>query len=300
MSTHPYLFPKALAALALEDAERIRYIQEGQWIGYPRARLILGKMEELLAHPRVDRMQHLLIVADSNNGKSRLLTHFAKQHPPSEREDGQAVHIPVLMVEAPPQPDEGRFYNQILERLFVPYRPSDRVDKKQVMVMRLLREVGLKMLMVDEVHHLLAGSMHRQRAFLNALKHLGNQLQVNIVAAGIRDAFHAIQTDPQLANRFHIEQLPLWKSDDEDYERLLSSFEAIIPLRNPSGLANNTKLCQQLHMMSEGLIGELWSIIKLAAVAAIKDGSERITIETLNNLNWISPSRRKRQMDHGR
>jgi hypothetical protein len=48
----------------------------------------------------------------------------------------------------------------------------------------------------------LAGPLLRQRQFLNVIKHLGNELQIPIVAAGTQDAFNAIQTDPQLANRF--------------------------------------------------------------------------------------------------
>jgi superfamily II DNA or RNA helicase len=36
------------------------------------------------------------------------------------------------------------------------------------------------MLIVDEIHHLLAGSATRQRQFLNVLKYLGNELKIPI------------------------------------------------------------------------------------------------------------------------
>ena len=41
-----------------------------------------------------------------------------------------------------------------------------------------------RLLIIDEIQHVLAGSMNRQRTFLNVLKYLGNELQVPIVAVG--------------------------------------------------------------------------------------------------------------------
>jgi hypothetical protein len=52
------------------------------------------------------------------------------------------------------------------------------------------------------------------------------------VAVGTRDAFNAIQTDPQLTNRFEPELLRRWTMTD-DYLRLLASFEIAFPLARP-------------------------------------------------------------------
>jgi hypothetical protein len=80
----------------------------------------------------------------------------------------------------------------------------------------------------------LAGRLLKQRQFLNVIKHLGNELQIPIVAAGTQDAFNAIQTDPQLANRFETAGLRRWTMG-EDYLRLLASFEVALPLEQRSG-----------------------------------------------------------------
>nr|WP_254601631.1 TniB family NTP-binding protein [Burkholderia lata] len=53
------------------------------------------------------------------------------------------------------------------------------------------------MLDVDEVHHLLAGSHREQRASLNLLKFLANDLRISMVLVGTRDAVLALQTDAQ-------------------------------------------------------------------------------------------------------
>ena len=66
----------------------------------------------------------------------------------------------------------------------------------------LLRKVAPRMIVVVEVHDLLAGSAHEQRASLNLLKFLSNPLKCAIVVLGTRDALAAMQTDAQIASRF--------------------------------------------------------------------------------------------------
>jgi type II secretory pathway predicted ATPase ExeA len=240
-------------------------------------------------------MPNLLIVGETNNGKTMLVNRFKKKHPAIDNPCGDGIVVPVLLIQAPPVPDEGRFYNTILEALFAPYKTNDRVDKKQFQAIKLLRYVGLKILVIDEIHHILAGNMNKQRAFLNVIKYLGNELQIPIVGLGTKDAFRAIQTDPQLANRFESALLPAWKMD-ETFLRLLISFERMLPLMNESGL-HDVSLATKIYSMSEGCLGEISTLLTQAAVRAVKTGKERIDAKLLDSLNWVSPSNRKRQID---
>ena len=75
--------------------------------------------------------------------------------------------------------------------------------------------------------------MRKQQEFLNVIKHLSNELMIPIVGVGTRDALRAIQTDPQIANRFELIILPHWNVDEE-YLRLLASYEKVLPLAKPS------------------------------------------------------------------
>jgi len=275
------------------DDFRIHYIKSPRWIGYHVATNILDRLEALLAYPKSGRMPNLLIVGDTNNGKSMLAKRFWKRHPPADNKEGESVVVPVLYMQAPPVPDEGRFYNTILDLLFAPHKPGDRVDRKQSQAIKLMREVGLQMLMIDEVHHILAGSLSRQRAFLNVIKFLGNELEIPIVAAGTRDAFRAIQTDPQLANRFEPAVLPRWKNEDE-FGNFLITFESLLPLRKPSNL-DDLSLGDRIYAMSEGYIGEISRILVNAAVHAVTSGRERIDHKVLDAIEWVSPSARRLQ-----
>ena len=242
----------------LTDEERIHRIRQARWIGYTRAKELLEKMEDLLSHPRVQRMPNLLIVGETNNGKSVLAKRFQYLHPASDNAAGDGVIVPVLLIQAPPVPEELRFYHSILQALACPYRPGDSAARKLPLVLTILRNAGLRMLIIDELHHILAGPISRQRQMLNVVKYIGNELQVPIVGVGTRDAIRAIQTDPQLANRFEPAALSNWTLD-RDYLKLLASFERALPLREPSRLWE-APLTARLLAMSEGTIGELSSL----------------------------------------
>jgi GTPase SAR1 family protein len=286
-----HLNERAKEALTLSDEERIKRIRSSRWIGYTRAREILDKLEDLLTHPKKHRMPNLLIVGDTNNGKTMIINRFHQKYPAQDKPDGDGIILPVLLIQAPPVPDENRFYNAILESLFAPYKSSDRVDKKQFQAIRILQRLSTRMLMIDEIHHILAGSQNKQRHFLNTIKYLGNELQIPIVGIGTKDASNAIQTDPQLANRFEPAELPRWEMG-EDYLKLLTSFECMLPLWNPSNLADST-MALKLLAMSEGIIGELSTILTRTAVKAIETGIEQITVALLDSIGWIQPSERR-------
>lgn len=291
--TPSHLLQKAAAYLERSAQERITYIRSPRWIGYPRAQEILAQLENLLTHPKAHRMPNLLIVGDTNNGKTMLVRRFCNQHKPDDNPEGEAAKVPVLFIQAPPVPDESRFYNAILELLFAPYKPGDRADRKQFQAIKLLRTVGLKMLVIDEIHHLLAGSMTKQKAFLNVIKYLGNELEVPIVGVGTRDAFRAIQTDLQLSNRFDQALLPRW-ANNEMFLRLLATFERSVPLRNPSNLTDGA-LADKIYSMSEGYLGEISRVLESAAVRAVETGLERIDKKLLDGIGWISPSDRRKE-----
>src|SRR5918912_1003967 len=128
---YTHLNERAKEALKLSTQERIAYIRQERWIGYTRAKEILDQLEDLLTHPKKHRMPNLLLYGDTNNGKTMIVNRFLQLHPAHDNAEGDAAIIPVLIIQCPPVPDENRFYNAILDKLFAPYKSSDRVDKKQ-------------------------------------------------------------------------------------------------------------------------------------------------------------------------
>lgn len=291
MNDFPHLSENAAAKLALPDNERILHIRKARWIGYSRAREIITKLEDLLSHPPQPRMPNMLIVGETNNGKTMLVSKFREKHPANENPSGETVNIPVLYIQAPPGPDERGLYNAILNRLFEAPGRSEATDAKRDRVVSILRRVNLGMIMIDEVQHLLAGPYVKQRNCLNVLKYLGNELCVPLVGIGTAEAVRAVQTDPQLANRFTPEILPKW-GKDTDLARLLASFEKVLPLRQPSQLAASA-LAGRIVDLAGGTIGEMSTLLNAAAIHAIRTNEERITIQMLEACDYMSPSVRK-------
>jgi hypothetical protein len=180
----------------------------------------------------------------------------------------------------------------VLAALGAPDRASEHLVVKQDLAMRLLRATDMRMLIIDEAHNLLSGAAIQQRRFLNLLRWLGNELQIPLVAVGTAEALRAIQSDDQLANRFSPFTLPLWR-EGEEYRRLLSSLEALLPLRRPSGLAQ-PPLAGCILSASEGVLGEIVTLVTSAAVIAVTSGEEAITEHMIARTGFVAPSRRKR------
>ena len=284
------LSEKALAALNLSIEERVEYIRKRKWFGYGLATEILYRLEDLLTFPKSNRMPGLLITGETNNGETSLILEFSKRYPAHDNPNGGAVKVPVFFMQAPPVPDEGRFYDEVLELLFAPYRSTDKTGKKEKEVLRLLKLIDTKMLVIDEIHNLLAGPIYRQQAVLNAIKNLSNNLQIPIVTLGTKEAFRIIHTDPQLSNRFRSMVLPKWEYGKE-YRRLLSTFEHTLALREPSNLSQR-EVAMEILYMSEGILGEISTIVMEAAVHAVRKGQESISLKTLKEINWVPPSKR--------
>ncbi len=100
-------------ALELSDEERIKRVRSPRWIGYPTAKRILDRLEDLLTYPRTHRMPGLLLVGETNNGKTMIINRFRQLHPAHDNPEAEAITLPVLIVQAPPTPSEGRLYDKL-------------------------------------------------------------------------------------------------------------------------------------------------------------------------------------------
>jgi Cdc6-like AAA superfamily ATPase len=245
---YPHLHPSARAWADEDAASRIRRVRTDRWIGYARAEAALAALDDVLSFPKRTRMPNLLIVGQTNNGKTMIVEKFRRSHPLSaatDTNDGVAC-VPVLKIQMPSGPDERRFFGAILEKLGMGQWPRDNLAARQSDAVRLMRLTDVRMLIIDELHNILSGSRTQQRRLLNLLRWLGNELQIPLVGVGTAEALHAIRSDDQLANRFEPVPLPLW-TEGPEYLRLLSTLEALLPLRKPSGLAGPVLGGHDLH-----------------------------------------------------
>jgi GTPase SAR1 family protein len=282
-----YLGPKATAALDLPDSERIKYNWSDKWIGYGAATEIINYMEFLLDFQKSQRMPCLLITGESNYGKSSIIEHFVGMHPPNDNPDGRTIVAPVVKATAPSTPDEGRLFNNILDAIYAPYKSKDHPDSKRKIIFEAFSEIGVKMLILDDISNLLAGSIVKQRQVLNALRGLSTDLKIPIVAAGVETANTVIRTDAQLYSRFKHRELKSW-TNDESFAKLLKSYEKQLALKEPSGLVSND-IVKRVLVLSNGILGNISFLLKKAAEVAILTKKEKITTEILDTLKGIFP-----------
>jgi hypothetical protein len=291
-----HLRPEARELALLPAAERLALLLANRWIGYTRATEAISLLGRLLAsEPGRVRPRNLLIVGPSNNGKTAIAGRFLRNHPQHSSENQQHEVLPVLLVQMPPAPTVTRLYAAILAGLGVPGALHPRSPNREGAALSLLRQVECRMLVLDEVHNLLAASLPRQRELLNLLRYLGNELRIPLACLGTREAYLAIRTDDQLENRFEPFLLPLWE-DGPEFGRLLASFEAVLPLQEPSGLGLPAMRAMILRR-SEGTIGEVAALLIAAAEAALVSGQERIDPDALERADYQPPTIRRQMFE---
>ncbi|TCV86316.1 TniB family NTP-binding protein [Sulfurirhabdus autotrophica] len=281
----------------LSTESRVQAIKRPFWIGYPRAQAIIQQMEDIFNHPKMHRMPNLAIIGETNNGKTMVLKTFCRRHTPTEEAYLEHPTLPILMLQAPPEPNEGRLYADILTSLFATAGARETADSKLQRIRMLLTNLETRMIILDEFQNTLAGSGTRLRRFLNGIKYLGNELSIPIIVAGTPETLNVLQSDPQIANRFEPVFLPKWELD-EDYLRLLATIEPKLGLKHKSKL-HDPIIAKRLHEESEGTIGELMKLLQKLAKDAILAGGETITQEMvqrgyLKTLGWNPPSLRNR------
>jgi replication-associated recombination protein RarA len=282
-----HLAPECRDEARLGTAERIRAILTERWINYPRAGLALQRLEHLLHHPARDRMPCLLLFGPTGMGKTKILRKFIRDHPALFNSKTGINGMPLVAMQMPPDPDEKAFYLQLLSALNAPTRYSHTVYQLRQIVAELLAYTQTRMIIIDEVHTLLAGSYRQQRVLLNTLRFIANELRLSLVCAGTADAKRALLTDQQLADRFEAVELLPWRND-ADFKRLLASFQALLPLRKRSDLST-ADIRQEIIRRTEGITVRIVRLLEHLAIHSIHSGLEAITLECFVVLDSQAP-----------
>lgn len=270
--------------------ERIQKCNEAVWIPYPKANQIIQEIDSLFYFPQKDRMPNLSIVGGTNNGKTSILNRIYAMHPNFFSDT--TSKFPVIHFSAPLTPSPNALYEKILNYLKMPYGVNDSTSRKEYQVIRALQSLKTKLIVIDEFQDIYHGSMHEQRKFLAAVKHLGNELKISIVVAGIPEVQRTLNADPQTANRFETMHLEKWKLDKE-FARLLMSFEKTLPLKEAS-ILHSHEMRAKLHEMSEGTLGEVATILRKATIWALTHGKEKIEMNMLDSIDYHRPRDRRR------
>lgn len=280
--------------LALKsDKERIERIQSLKWMGYPRADRILERMEWLFDHARTERMPNMLLVGESMSGKTSIANRMQALHPAQTGRSDQTDHRPVIYLQLLGCSTPKEFLQTVLESVHAFYPPSAKLPRLMGILEKIIPAMGTRLLIIDELDHLVSGTRKAQRDLRDQFKLLGNELRLPIVAIGTMQSRSAFETDQQLSNRFQPFELPSWRYDESDQavedleslEAILLEWEKTCPLRMPSQIVNDDCI-EKIHEDTLGYLGYMMRYLTDASEHAIKTGQERITIDTFNKMTF--------------
>ena len=292
----PHLSLYARELLNHSAEERIRQIRKDHWVGYKRASDVLRGLETLKDYPPQERMPYLLIVGDTNYGKSAIIDRFAALYPSHPNPNSDFLHAPVVKIDSPDKADERRLFNRILSEIQVPPSRNEKPHELEARFYTSLRNARTRLLIVDNLHDIIGSSTQAQRDLMKTIRKISTQLKMSVAATGLKEVIHTIKSEPQLRNRFtfvyHLEKFDIYdENDSEDlveYATILTSLERFYPLKKPSNL-KEPDMVAKIYQMSEGILGKTVKLLKGAATLAIELGTEQITEKLLDETDYQSP-----------
>lgn len=272
----------------LSNDKRREHIRADRWINYTTGQRAIALLEDLLDYPTRDRMPCLLIYGGTGMGKTKIISKFARSHPPEHVRAMGLTRIPVLNMQMPSTPDETEFYNELFRSLGGPALPEGNNRRVRDTCRSLLAECGTKMLIIDEIHSMLSGSPRAQRIFFNTLRFLANDLRIPIVCAGTQEARVALQGDAQLAERFDAFELKPWR-ESEELKSLIASILTVLPLRAPSTV-NTAEGRKLIVKRTKGVTNRIFKLFEELAIDAIHSGRECISLEDVAERGLLLPA----------
>ena len=275
----PHLQGTHKANALLSDSERIAWIRQERWIQYARAERILHRLADLVDYPPRDRMPSLVIYGTTGMGKTRIVQKFLRDNRSRFDETLGKTRLPVVSIQMSPSPIPRDLYEEILLGMGGVFYHGTGAATLRHRMRVLARQLEVRMLIIDEIHSILAGTFREQRIMLTAIRLLANDLRIPLVCVGTYEANQALMTDQQLADRFDASELPAWEND-QAFHQLLASFESSLPLRLPSEF-RDPKVHQRILGMTEGVLVRICRLIEKAAIEAIRSGRERIDLASL-------------------
>lgn len=265
------------------------------FIRYPLAAKLLTRMHELVFESGRLRPEGMLLLADSNNGKSHLLRKFCSEVPIRAKQAGLTSQIPVILVQAPVNASRREFYASLATALGIPDVPRMPAQKVRKRTLDAMVDANLLAVCIDELHHIVPGGPNRQRIILDDLKFVSNEMKIPIFLAGTALAYTLVSRDEQYASRFPAVMLPRWDLN-KDFLWLLASMERALEVT--TGDFTNPVHAKLIWAHSRGLIGRIWTICDLAQRKARLTDSGRITEPIINaagysDLPWMGSDPKK-------
>ena len=194
----------------------------------------------------------------------------------------------------PSEPSVIRFYVALLAAMGAPLRPRPRLPEMEQLALALLRKVGVRMLVIDELHNV--GRQQRQPPGIPQPAAFPRQRAAHPAGRGRHT--RCLLGDPL--------GRPVGKPlRADDAAGVGGQRRLLLTAGQLRGFAPAAATLVDCHAgygplpahAQRGTIGELAHLLMAAAVAAVESGEEAINHRTLSMADYTGPSERRRQFE---
>lgn len=257
---------------------RVALVQRDRWVSNPVSDEALDRARLAIATAGRLRPKAVLFWGVPNAGKTALKLKLLREITQKTLFPRQLNVPKVLVVEAPVEADEARFYEAILQAGHQ-YIPSGNVRTLFRAVTTFLEGLRPDVMILDEAGNLNAYVGVRGTVCLNAIRRLCNVHRMALLGFGTTAAITALRGDEQLENRFETFELrPLAAPEFAEFVELLLG---AMPLRTATSWSLG--MLERAYELTDGYVGRAAHLIQEASAEAVLSGTEQITPAILDS-----------------
>ncbi|MEW1583476.1 TniB family NTP-binding protein [Streptomyces microflavus] len=233
----------------------------------------------------------LFISGPPTTGKTTTLQQLGRSFHLADRARRGAPgdHLPVVFLSVPPAATPKMLVSELARYVDLPITARMNQARITDIVCASLRDLATQLVLVDDIH-LLNTRTRSGAETSDQMKHLSERIPATFVYAGV-----AIEESPlltgnrgaQLAGRFKMVRNPPLAhgtiTQRNAWEGLIRGMDQALRL-NAHREGALVRHAPYLHLRTGGRIGSLSALIREAAIAAILDGTEKITKALLNDI----------------
>ncbi|WMY87437.1 TniB family NTP-binding protein [Pseudomonas shirazica] len=262
----------------LPDQDRIHICRHDFWIETERLKPFFERLKNILYTD--GQHQVSCIFGHGLGGEGKTAVYERLQVMSSFTSDK------MIFVELTESLDRYSLHEALLAAFGLPLKKGRSTTSLTEAAVRVMSSGNIKALVLDEINDGLLKAYSVKRTMLSLLKSLSaKKMKLCVIAFGNDSAFEIMKIDPAIGRRFVDYKFPLWEMG-EDFVNFISTYEANLPLRLPSNLAD-VKLRTLIFTRSYGIMDNVVKIMKSFAMDAIATGVEKITADQFDRMGEI-------------
>lgn len=281
--SNPKLRPEMQEFLEIDGRARLYASWERIWIATPSTREAFLALQDCMNAAPSTKPRGLIITGEADTGKSRTMTAFRDRHAPEQNLDSEYAEHPAIYITAPDNPSRTAVLKKILDALSHPLLNNVSEDDLRAHTVRMLRSCAVGTVIIDEIGDIRRDNMTaKMLEFLRFLKNLINEVGRPFVVGGtpvILDLFAGDEIGGRLNTVIRLKPFTL-----TEFTKIILGFERMLPLRRESDFRSDPRLILAAFDLSAGYVGRLSYLLHDACQVAIEDGSERITLSTIDRV----------------